>query len=107
MRILIVERDLSLLETMRDIFHEEGHEITTSTNCEEARLKLQAGKSPDIIFCDQFLPGNHGHKLREELLHRKEIRFILMKALSGPHDVLRANELAKPFSIEELLDYLD
>ena len=106
MKILIVERDISLLETIRDICHEEGHETVTSTSCDHARLRLQSEKAPDIIFCDQFLPGNHGIAFRKELLHRREIRFVLMRALMGSHEELNSNELAKPFSIDDLLRFL-
>lgn len=103
MKVLIVERDISLLETMRDICHEEGHEAVTSTSCEHARMRLDNEKAPDIIFCDQFLPD--GTRFCEEL-RRRNIRFILMRAVTGKEEVVKGDELSKPFSMEELLSFL-
>lgn len=108
MNILLVERDASLLETIRDICHEEGITAVTATDCGEARTHLQNGFKPALILCDQFLPANVGKSFQLELQKHPEWRkipFILMLAMRPlPGKTAGADELIKPFSMEDLLE---
>lgn len=106
MKALIVERDASLLETMRDICLEEGYEVVLCTSIDQAKLILKTEPSPTIVFCDQFLPLNSGLEFRRDLLSREDIRFILMRSVKSSAEVTPSSELIKPFSIDELLDLL-
>lgn len=107
MTVLIVERDISLLETMRDVCHDEGIEAILLADCGEAMSFLRTGRAPDIIVCDEFAPQNHGVVFRNELrsvTRLKDIPFVLMRGQKqenvSPHD------LCKPFSLEDFLSHL-
>ncbi len=106
MKILIVERDISLLETMKDICDIENLIPITAKNCDEARNFLLKGQLPDLIICDEFVPLRSGSEWRQELsLHPKwkEIPFVLMKAQRDKMGNTQTMELQKPFSIDEVL----
>ena len=107
MKVLIVERDPALLETMKEICHEENLIPVTTRNCDDAGKLLASGYVPDLIICDEFLPLLNGEKWRHELrLHRdwKEIPFVLMRGNKNNTSELQLMELHKPFSIEDMLE---
>lgn len=110
MKILLVERDVSLLETIRDICNEEGFTTVTATDCIEAKKLLSEGLLPSLILCDEFLPSNFGRKFQTDLRKHsewKKIPFVLMLAIRPPtSEVISSENLYKPFSMEDLLDHL-
>ncbi len=107
MKVLIVERDVILLETMRDICSGEKLNPVITRNCEEAAKLLSHGFIPDLIICDEFLPTLSGEKWQSELAlnkNWKEIPFVLMRGQRNKKVDQRPMELHKPFSIEDMLE---
>ena len=58
-RILLVDDDTSLLETLGDFLNYEGFEVVTATCAEHALQKLRIAP-PDIIILDMSMPGMGG-----------------------------------------------
>jgi CheY-like chemotaxis protein len=58
-RILLVDDDTSLLETLSDFLSYEGYEVITATSGEQALQKLHTAP-PDIIILDMSMPGMGG-----------------------------------------------
>ena len=58
-RILLVDDDTSLLETLNDFLSYEGYEVVTAISGEQALQKLRVA-SPDIIILDMSMPGMGG-----------------------------------------------
>jgi DNA-binding response OmpR family regulator len=58
-RILLVDDDTSLLETLGDFLRYEGYEVVTATSGEQALQKLSLNP-PDIVILDMGMPGMGG-----------------------------------------------
>jgi len=58
-RILLVDDDTSLLETLSDFLSYEGYEVVTAISGEQALQKLHISP-PDIIILDMSMPGMGG-----------------------------------------------
>lgn len=108
-KILLVEDDLSLGETLQERLSKEGYQVdwaTTLTMAQELVLK----KTFDLIILDIGLPDGSGfdfaRKLKESL---RKILFIFMTALNSAAHRLEGYELGaeefvpKPFHLRELL----
>ncbi len=107
MNILIVESDLPLLETMKQICDEEKLASRLARNPDQARKFLQGGFLPDLIICDEFVPQLLGKEWQKELdAHHewKKIPFVLMKARRNQDNIDLPMELVKPFSIDDILE---
>ena len=58
-RILIIDDDPSLLETLSDFLSLEGYELLTA-DCGEAGLLVLETENPDLIILDMSMPGMGG-----------------------------------------------
>jgi len=58
-KILLVDDDTSLLETLNDFLSYEGYEVVTATSGEQALQKLHI-TPPDIVILDMSMPGMGG-----------------------------------------------
>lgn len=65
--ILLVDDELDLLETARDILANEGYRVLEAGNAEEAlRLARETREPIDLLLTDVVMPGKHGHELAAE-----------------------------------------
>ena len=106
MRILYVEDNEELRETIAMLMEMEGRSITKCATA-EAALQLDAQETFDVLITDVSLPGMSGTDLARQVLAKGPERWVVLcsgyhfgTALSklGPH--VRA--LVKPFELEEL-----
>ena len=107
MNILIVESDLPLLETMKQICDEENYTSRLAQNPDQARKFLIGGFLPDLIICDEFVPQLLGREWQRELIAHdewKKIPFVMMKSRKNQDNIVLPMELVKPFSIEDILE---
>jgi two-component system nitrogen regulation response regulator NtrX len=58
-KILIVDDEKNILETLTGIIEDEGHEVITASSGEKA-LTLFSESSPDIVLMDVWMPGMDG-----------------------------------------------
>ena len=58
-RVLLVDDDTSLLETLGDFLAYEGYEVVAATSAEQALTKLRP-QPPDIVILDMSMPGMGG-----------------------------------------------
>ena len=58
-KVLIVDDEKSILETLSGIIEDEGHEVITASSGEKA-LTLFSESSPDIVLMDVWMPGMDG-----------------------------------------------
>jgi PAS domain S-box-containing protein len=61
-RILVVDNDLMILEFMKDLLAQQGHEVTTAEDGISALDALE-GETPDVIFVDLVMPNIDGKRL--------------------------------------------
>lgn len=111
MRVLIVEDDPGLAQTLAESLQEEGFLVTTATNGEEGLAKAAALR-PSLMLLDVSLPLLDGFQLAQRAREMDSLRTLPILFLSGADDLpvrVRGAQLddvdflRKPFSRDELL----
>lgn len=112
MKVLLVEDEPFLAETMRRGLSEHGYSVDLARNGDRG-LDLALGHDYQAILLDIMLPGMHGDQILKELRARKvSTPVIMLTAKDGELDRARAFDLgaddflAKPFSFVLLLTRL-
>ena len=88
-KILIVDDNDHLARHLAERLQEAGHETITALNG-MAALKVLADYTPDIIFCDYFLPNLNGDKLCRiirRMGHLKDTFVVIMSAAASELDL--------------------
>ena len=111
-KVLFVEDESALQKTFGDVFKNEGYEMISAFDGEEA-LKITKEENPDLILLDLILPKKDGFEVLKELKadeKLKDIPVIVLTNLEGIGDVEKALSLgAKTYLIKanyELEDLL-
>jgi len=108
-QILIVDDELSILETLQDILEDEGYAITTAANAELAQAALKAAEF-DMILLDIWMPDVDGITLLRDIRQQGNLCPVVM--ISGHGTVETAVEaiqygaydyLEKPLTTAKLL----
>ncbi|PPJ02125.1 DNA-binding response regulator [Nocardia nova] len=104
MRVLVVDDEVSLAETLRRGLRAEGFVVTVAHDGVEG-LDLAASGEFDVIVLDIMLPGRNGYEVVRELRRRRIWTPVLMlSAKDGDYDMVDAFDLGaddyltKPFS---------
>ncbi len=112
-RILVVEDDCALLETLTDRLESDGYIVRGSTNGDAAYEEALAGDF-DLIILDIMLPGRNGLDVCSGLRRRRvDTPILMLTARGGVTDRvvglrLGADDyLPKPFHMSELVARVD
>ena len=110
-RVLVVEDDLDIRETVAELLLEEGYEVQTAVSGRDALEYLaEAPALPDVVLLDLMMPIMDGWTFYDHL--QKESRWALLpivviSADANVHEkAARLNPVAclrKPVDIDELL----
>jgi len=104
-KILIVDDEESILESLSDILLDEGYRVVTAASAEEG-LKALTEENPDLLILDVWLPDTDGLEVLKKL--RKEAPELPVIVISGHGTVEMAVQaiklgafdfLEKPFSL--------
>lgn len=113
MKVLLVEDEPFLADTMRRGLSEHGYAVDLARNGTRG-LELALGDQYQAILLDIMLPGMHGDLVLKELRARDiHTPVIILTAKDGEYDRGRALDLgaddflAKPFSFVVLLTRLE
>jgi two-component system copper resistance phosphate regulon response regulator CusR len=108
-RLLIVEDQLILLDSMRKGLENEGFEVIIASTSSKARAVCQEG-GIDVIVLDVMLPDGSGLELLQELRSSGDSTPVLIVSAQGTVNqrveglnVGADDYLAKPFYFSELL----
>ncbi|HSM34995.1 MAG TPA: sigma-54 dependent transcriptional regulator [Longimicrobiales bacterium] len=108
-KILVVDDEASILNTLQILLKGEGFEVHTASTA-GAGLELLDDVGPDLVLSDIRMPGKSGLELLDEVRERDgEIPVILMTAQASLQSAVQAvNQgayyyLQKPFSNDELV----
>ncbi len=111
-KILIVEDDTGIRESLNDILEFSGYEVITATNGKEG-FKEVMDANPDLVVCDVNMPELNGYELLGALSQRLSPEllpiFIFLTAKVDNQDMrygmnLGADDyITKPFDHNELL----
>ncbi|MDI5934248.1 response regulator transcription factor [Halomonas kalidii] len=110
MKLLLVEDDTLLAETLGDALRQEGHRVTTIADGGAARQCLATpNHGHDLILLDLNLPGCSGLEILATLRHQdSETPVLILTARGAIEDRVRGLDLgaddylAKPFALDEL-----
>jgi two-component system KDP operon response regulator KdpE len=107
MKILLVDDDVTLLGFLGEFLQNEGFEVATASNGNEA-LRTAYRFQPDIAVMDVMMPGMDGWELTVRLRQLSDLPIILLSGKTAEDDKLRGFRLGvddyvtKPFSFAEL-----
>jgi len=108
MKILIVDDERSILDTLEMFFQQKGFEVLTSQNAKSS-LALVRQHSPEIVILDIRLPDLNGLEvLRRIKAMKKDLSVIMMTAYHDMNTTIQAMRLGafdyihKPIDINEL-----
>lgn len=116
-RILVVEDEFGMQETLRDVFRMEGYDVRVAVDGDkgyEAYLKFR----PDLLFTDVVMPGLSGIELVAKIRRdQPAIKVIYMSGFFGLRNLKRDLHeevlkygypcLSKPFKISAMLELVD
>ena len=108
MRLLIIEDEKKLCDTIAKSLHASGYETDICYDGNEA-LEMVYSEEYDLIVLDLNLPGTDGMEILRQLReHNEETRVLILSARSQIADKVRgldagANDyMEKPFHLQEL-----
>ena len=107
-KILIVEDDPNILESLKYYFHKEGHDTLTAINGTQA-LEIARNGKPDLIILDIMLPQMSGLEVCRILRKETTVPIIMLTARDEEIDKITGLDLGaddyvtKPFSMRELM----
>lgn len=107
-KILIVEDDRNLLDTLKYNLRKEGYEAVTATDGAEG-LEIARREKPDLIILDIMLPKLSGFEVCRILRKEMIIPILMLTAKDEEVDKVVGLEIGaddymtKPFSMRELL----
>jgi two-component system, OmpR family, response regulator RegX3 len=107
-RILIVEDEASLADSVRYNLEREGYIVTVAEDGREALERFRA-ESPALVILDLMLPEVSGLDLCRTIRSESDVPIIMVTAKDSEADKVAGLELGaddyvtKPFSVRELL----
>ena len=108
MRLLVIEDDLPVAETLRDFLLEQGHEVFLATDGVEG-LRALTEVGPDAVFLDVVLPKLSGLALLERLKYLGQSFPVVVMSGRASEEEARAclrlgalDYLPKPFTLERV-----
>jgi two-component system phosphate regulon response regulator OmpR len=108
MRVLIVEDDRQVRETVADYLESQGYQVAQAADGGAMRRALEAGV-PELVLLDVRLPGEDGLALARWLRERHDVAIIMVTAAGEVIDRVVGLEvgaddyIGKPFDLRELL----
>jgi CheY-like chemotaxis protein len=115
-RILVIDDDAGILNTVRRTLESRGHAVETADDGAEG-IDSIAVRAPDLVITDIFMPGHDGIEVLREI--RKAFPALKVIAMSGGDsrgllnllddaELLGANRtIPKPFTPRELVDVVN
>jgi DNA-binding response OmpR family regulator len=110
-RLLIVDDDLDIVETLKKRLIKEQYEVSTAFDGEEALLKVKED-NPDIILLDLMLPKINGFEVLKEIRekHRDKWRPVIiisakneLESVKQCYDLEADHYLTKPCDMDKVL----
>ncbi len=107
-RILLVEDDEHICNTVKTFLSEVGYKVDTCIEGNEAHKKIY-DNSYQLVILDIMLPGMSGHELLQEFRKLNNTPVLMMTALSDDENQIKAFDaeaddyVTKPFKIQLLL----
>ena len=111
-RILVVDDEQSMRDTLHIMLEKEGFVIDSAVNGVEALEKFKSEKY-DLVLTDLKMPELDGIELIEALVSLGEVPIIIMTAYATKEEAIKALNLGasffveKPFKKRELMNFIN
>lgn len=108
MRLLVVEDEPDLLQSLADALREDGYAVDTASRGDDGLHKARSWDY-DAIVLDWMLPGIHGMEFLQRLRREKKTPVLLLTARDTVSDRVQGLDsgaddyVVKPCSLRELL----
>jgi two-component system, OmpR family, response regulator MprA len=110
MRILVVDDERAVRESLRRALELENYEIELAADGPEALEKLESDRQPDAIVLDVLMPGMDGLEVCRTIRREgNRVPVLMLTARTQVEDRVEGLDagaddyLTKPFALEELL----
>ena len=110
-RILVVDDDPALLQTISIVLREQGYEVITAGNGQEM-LESMESCEPDLVLLDVLMPHLDGFQLLERIKSNEryaDLPVLMVSSLPAEEATVKtlglgaADYIRKPFRVRELL----
>ncbi len=113
-RILLVDDDQEIVESMRTVLETRGYEILVARDGNQG-LVMAEHEEPDLVVLDMMMPKRSGFLVLEKLRRSRPdpMRVIMITANEGSRHKAYAEMLGvddyirKPFAMDRLLESVD
>jgi DNA-binding response OmpR family regulator len=110
-RVLVVDDDPSILETVTSILSSEGFQVMAAGGGEQA-LRLLTSWHPTLVLLDMRMPFMDGWAVARSMRESgSKIPIIVMTAAESAErwasEIGAAGHLAKPFALDELISCVE
>lgn len=113
-RVLLVDDDNEIVESMRTVLESRGYEILVARDGNQGLLMAEQ-ESPDLVVLDMMMPKRSGFLVLERLRrsHPVPVKVIMITANEGSRHKAYAEMLGvddyirKPFAMDRLLGSID
>jgi DNA-binding response OmpR family regulator len=113
-RILLVDDDSEIVESMRTVLETRGYEILVARDGNQG-LVMAESEEPDLVVLDMMMPKRSGFLVLEKLRRSRPdpMRVIMITANEGSRHKAYAEMLGvddyirKPFAMDRLLESVD
>jgi CheY-like chemotaxis protein len=109
-RILVVEDDDDIRDTLREVLIGEGYDVDVAKDGLDAYNKLQAAEHASLVLLDMMMPRMDGETFLTTLKGHPELADVRVIVLSGnalardrAQELSAAACLVKPFELDDLL----
>ena len=111
LRVLLVDDDAEIIESMRTVLESKGYEILVARDGNQGLLMAER-ENPDLVVLDMMMPKRSGFLVLERLRRSRPVpmRVIMITANEGSRHRAYAEMLGvddyirKPFAMDRLLD---
>jgi two-component system response regulator MprA len=110
MKILVVDDERAVRESLRRALELEGYEIELAADGNEALYRLESGDEPDAVILDVLMPGVDGLEVCRRLRGTgSRLPVLMLTARTEVEDRVAGLDagaddyVTKPFALEELL----
>ena len=84
-KILVIDDERSIRNSMKDILQYEGYEVVLAENGMEGLVSVKSEK-PDVVFCDIKMPKMEGIEVLESIKEFSADTPVIMISVQGTID---------------------
>jgi DNA-binding response OmpR family regulator len=113
-RVLLVDDDIEIIDSMRTVLESRGYDVLTARDGNQG-LVMAETENPDLVVLDMMMPKRSGFLVLEKLRRSRPVpmRVIMITANEGSRHKAYAEMLGvddyirKPFAMDRLLASVD